>query len=104
FSTDGRWLASGSRDGQVRIWDAQNGTLRTNWQAHGHRVNSLSFSANGNHIATAGQDGQIHVWEWSQGRLLWSTNCDAPTVSCGPGADQIVIGTGCGEWGTGENS
>ena len=56
FSPDGMLIASGCRDGQVRIRRVQDGTPVQVVQAHWDTISSVQFSPNGKILASAGYD------------------------------------------------
>ena len=53
-------LASGDRDGQIQLWDAE-GRFVQQWKAHHLAVGSLVWSDDGQ-LISGGQDGQIIFW------------------------------------------
>jgi WD40 repeat protein len=65
FSTDGRWVASGDDDGNVRIWDAMDGHLIAQLP-HAIKIGAICFSPDGDWLATAGgitfSLGETHIW------------------------------------------
>src|SRR5690606_11447874 len=66
FSPDGRWLASGSRDNRVMLWDVATGeNLSQPLAGHRNWVSGLSFSPDSQQLATASWDQDILVWDIS---------------------------------------
>jgi len=69
-SPDGKWIASGSEDGTVRIWRAETGELATG--PHTHVIGvvlAVTFSPDSTLIASGSVEGMICLWDVSTGRL-----------------------------------
>lgn len=62
FSPDGKTIASGSRDRDVRLWDTQTGDWIATLVGHEQWVDRVAFSPNGNRLASSGDDHQIFLW------------------------------------------
>jgi WD40 repeat protein len=80
FSADGRFLASGGDDADIRLWDLASGAEGRQLQGHIARVNSLAFHADGRTLASAGWDGTVRLWHIATGRELMAIRCAAPLI------------------------
>jgi WD40 repeat protein/serine/threonine protein kinase len=69
FSRDGKWLACGSGDGVVRVWDVASGEGQVVLRGHQGYVANVAFSPDGHRLASAGwSDSQVKVWSWRAGK------------------------------------
>ncbi|MEP7137225.1 MAG: WD40 repeat domain-containing protein [Chloroflexota bacterium] len=81
FSWDGQILVTGTDNGVLQLWDANNGNLIQNFENSDEIINTISYSPDGRFIATGGFTTQI--WK-PDGTIL---NTQGPYVSGGDTSD-----------------
>ena len=67
FSLDGVFLASGSCDKTIKLWDVQTGGIIRNFSGHKNWVHSVSLSADSAMIASGSADNTICLWDTKTG-------------------------------------
>jgi eukaryotic-like serine/threonine-protein kinase len=80
FSPDRRLLASGSRDGVVKVWELATALEVHSITAHTGAVGALAFGPSGRLLATVGQDGNAHVFETTTAKKLWTAVARSATA------------------------
>ena len=63
FSPDGRFLATGSPDRTVRLWDAATGKAVKTFIGHKGIIYCLAFSHDSSRLASSSHDKTIKVWQ-----------------------------------------
>jgi len=69
MSADGQFLASGSLDKTVKLWNLETGETRYTLKDHQQGVLCLTLSPNGQWLASGGFDQTIKVWNLETGEL-----------------------------------
>jgi WD40 repeat protein len=94
-----RRLASGDKEGRVRLWDLTTGALA--WEGderHPERIYDVSSSSDGRRLASAAHDGTVWVWDIASGRLL--ARCEgcrdaAARVCWSPDGERLAASENC---------
>ncbi|WP_157180373.1 NB-ARC domain-containing protein [Protofrankia coriariae] len=69
IAPDGAWLATGSHDGVIRIWDPATSRVITTLTGHTGNVTAMTIAPDGTWLATGSDDGSIGIWNRAAGRI-----------------------------------
>jgi WD40 repeat protein len=103
FSPQGGWLASGSRDGNLRLWkvaDLLGGEPVApvlTVLAHKKGVNALSFSPDGQRLASGGNDAVARFWDPDVGIMTGMTiggSFAVPSIAFTPDGMTLAVVNG----------
>lgn len=70
YSADGKWLASASSDGSVKVWNGADGVETLTLLGHDAPIGSVGFSDDGDRLITGSDDGSVRVWDRETGAEL----------------------------------
>ena len=66
----GDYVASGSLDTIVKVWDLHMASCMQTFQGHSSKITVVSFTPDGRWLTSGDQDGVIKIWDLTAGRLL----------------------------------
>ena len=70
FSYDGKYVASGSKNMTVRLWDTERRKKRHTLKGHKGWVTAVAFSKDGNTVASGDTEGILRLWKTGDGNEL----------------------------------
>jgi eukaryotic-like serine/threonine-protein kinase len=70
FSKDGRYIALGGLDWNVRVWDLVKNTLLYTLRGHKEGVVTVIFSPDGRFLASGASDRTVRIWDTQTGALV----------------------------------
>jgi WD40 repeat protein len=108
WSHDGRWIATGSTDGAVQVWDATSGKQVQEMKRGTNWVRGLAFTADNKALLVGATDiefaGALNKYNVADGELVYQLPLADPvtTVTVSHDGEQIAVATGTGPFHPGE--
>jgi len=103
----GNFLASGSRDKTIKIWETSTGQCIVTLVGHDNWVRALQFHPSGKYLISVSDDKSIKVWDLKQMKAIKTINDAHPhfvstmdfhkNVLVTGGVDDIIKIWGCGD-------
>lgn len=72
WSPNGKYIASGSFDKTIQLWDASNGQNIRVYKGHMQRIQALAWSPDSTRIASCSDDATIHIWDAATDNMLFT--------------------------------
>ncbi len=72
FNADGNVLASGHKNGSIRLWNIETGELTQTLRGHADAVSSITFGPDGKTFASTSKDATARLWDLNTGEQIYS--------------------------------
>ncbi|MDB9379173.1 WD40 repeat domain-containing protein, partial [Nodularia sphaerocarpa CS-585A2] len=95
FSPDGKTLASGGENQQIKLWGVNNKNVNF-LKGSSEKVHTVAFSPDGKTLASGGADGIIRIWNLLTGKVtfnLGDSSC-VYSLAFSPDGKTLVSGNG----------
>lgn len=96
ISQDGKTLASGNKDGTIKLWDVETGKNTATLKGHIDNVSSVAFSPDGKTLASGSVDKTIKLWELATGKntaTLNGHNGEVDSIAFSPSGKTLASGS-----------
>lgn len=70
YSPDGRYLAAGTQDGSIHLWEFAAKKWATQLKEHTQKITCLTFSSNSSYLASGSKDKLVCLWSVLEHKIL----------------------------------
>lgn len=97
YSGDGQTIATGSRDGKVKLWTAQAGLCFVTFSEHRAAVTGVEFTKQGKVVVSASNDGTVRAYDMLRYRNFRTFTTPTPvqfmSLAVDPSGEIVAAGT-----------
>jgi len=96
FSSDGKYIISGSKDKTIKQWNVETGENVRTLIGHSGTVTSLCISTDGKYLVSGSKDTSVKLWELSTGNNIYTFighMMNITSVKFSPDGKYIVSGS-----------
>src|SRR5688500_295600 len=103
-SSDSNYVATGSKDKSVKIWEVSTGREVRSLLGHEATVTSIEFTPNGKNLISGSNDKTIRIWDVKAGNQIHTITTDdiVTDIAIDPQARFFVV-AGYGNSGYGDS-
>jgi WD40 repeat protein len=92
FSHDGKRLATASRDGTAKLWDAESHQELMTFRDHTDSVTGVAFTPDDKRLATSGWDNSLRMWDVASGVAVLNLSLSSPVLKVAVSPDGKHLG------------
>ncbi|HRI80276.1 MAG TPA: hypothetical protein PLR06_12145, partial [Cyclobacteriaceae bacterium] len=74
ISPDSNYVATGSKDKSVKLWEMRSGREVRSFLGHESTVNVVKFSHDGKFLLTGSSDKSVRAWDVNTGKEVFSVS------------------------------
>ena len=104
-SPDSNYVATGSKDKSIKLWDRSTGREIRSFLGHEATVTSIEFTADGKYLISGGNDRAIRIWDVHSGNEVYHIATDdiVTDIAVDPKMKFFVV-AGYGDSGYGDSA
>ena len=95
FTSDSKYVASGSKDKTIKLWQVNTGKEVMTFAGHKDDVTSVAISKKSKIITSASKDKTLRLWELNTGKLISTIDCPEKIGAVAFSPDSRILASGC---------